>query len=142
MTSSDDVPEVCALLPDSPDFDDIYARGIRAACVAAGVRCERVDQQLFDETSLARVYGRINSADLIVADLTGRDPNVFYETGFAHAMGKVVILLVRDARDIPFDLHHYPHIVHEGQIEELRNELMRRVKWFLDQPRRARQNQS
>jgi len=76
--------------------------------------------------------------DLVVADLSGRDPNVFYETGFAHAMGKVVILLVQDVADIPFDLQHYPYIVYAGHIEELRTELTRRVKWFLDQPLNAK----
>ena len=138
MTPNDDPPAVFVLLPDSADFDDLYARGIGAACADAGVRCERVDQQLFDETILARVYSRINAADLIVSDMSGRDPRVFYETGFAHAMGKVVILLVREARDIPFDLQQYPHIVYDGHIDELRHELARRVKWFLDQPLAAR----
>jgi|SRR5579862_3389713 len=138
MLPTDAVPLVFALLPDSPGFDELYARAVSAACADAGVRCERVDQQLFDETTLARVYSRITSADLVIADMSGHDPNVFYETGFAHAVGKVVILLARDARDIPFDLQHYPHIIYDGQIEPLRTELTRRVKWFLDQPLAAR----
>jgi hypothetical protein len=43
-------------------------------------------------------------------------------------------LLTQDAADIPFDLQHYPHIIYEGSIVQLKNELERRVAWYLEQP--------
>ena len=43
-------------------------------------------------------------ADLIVADLTGQNANVFYEMGFAHALNKDTILLTQTIGDVPFDL--------------------------------------
>ena len=48
----------------------------------------------------------ISSADLIVADLTGQNPNVFYEVGIAHTLEKPVLLLSMSIEDIPFDLRH------------------------------------
>ena len=48
--------------------------------------------------------------------MTGRNPNVFYETGYAHALGKHVILLTQEAKDIPFDLKHYQHIIYAKRI--------------------------
>ena len=121
-------------MPFDKAFRDAYELGIKAACIEARAYCERLDEQIFHENMLQRVYNQIAKADLIIADMTGRNSNVFYETGYAHALNKKVILLTRDADDIPFDLKHYPHIVYGGSIAELKTELTRRVKWFLEQP--------
>jgi hypothetical protein len=65
--------------------------------------------------------------------LTGRNPNVFYETGYAHALGRPVILLTASAADIPFDLKHYPHVIYGNRIADLKEQLKRRVEWHLSQ---------
>jgi len=122
-------------MPFASEFDDIYKLGIKAACQEAGTYCERVDEQIFQENILERVYNQIGKADIVVADMTGRNPNVFYETGYAHALGKHVILLTQHADDIPFDLKHYPHVIYEGKITRLKDELHRRVHWAITNPR-------
>jgi hypothetical protein len=98
------------------------------------VYCERVDEQIFQDSILERVYKQIAPSDIIIADMTGRNPNVFYETGYAHALNKRVILLTQHAADIPFDLKHYPHIVYESRLTYLKEELTKRVKWCVDNP--------
>jgi hypothetical protein len=125
-------PVIFVLTPVDAAFDEIYAF-VRAACREAEVDCERVEQTIFDEINLARIYHRIGAADLIVSDLSGQDPIVFYETGWAHALGKIVILLARDGADIPFDRQRYPHIVYGDHPADLKTELARRLRWFLDQ---------
>jgi len=67
--------------------------------------------------------------------MTGRNPNVFYETGYAHALGKKVVLLTQKADDIPFDLKHYQHIIYAGRIADLIPELEKRVRWAIQQPK-------
>jgi hypothetical protein len=118
------------LMPFDHSFNDIYEFGIKGACSDVGVYCERVDEQIFLGSMLDRIYNQISRADLLVADMTGRNPNVFYEVGYAHALGKNVILLTQKSEDIPFDLKHFPHIVYGTQIKDLRIELARRVKHF------------
>ena len=66
--------------------------------------------------------------------MTGRNPNVFYETGYAHALNKKVILLTQKISDIPFDLTHYPHIIYDGKIIKLKEELKKRVDWLIKNP--------
>lgn len=121
-------------MPFDPSFKDLYELGIKSACSDAGAYCERVDEQIYDESILQRVYNQIAKADLIVAEMTGRNPNVFYEVGYAHALGKRVILLTEKVEDIPFDLQHYPHIVHGKRIVDLKPELSKRVRWCIENP--------
>src|SRR5215510_3429797 len=94
---------VFVLMPFHEDFRDIYELGIKQACIDAGAYCERVDEQIFHENILERVYNQIAKADIIVAEMTGKNANVFYETGYAHALNKRVILLTQNVEDIPFD---------------------------------------
>jgi hypothetical protein len=120
-------PFVFVLMPFDIDFNDIYEIGIKEAAEAAGAYAERIDKQIFTENILERLYNQINKADVVVADMTGRNPNVFYEVGYAHALGKIVILLTKKADDIPFDLQHYPHIVYGNSLSGLRSDLS---KWL------------
>src|SRR5215216_6741008 len=117
------------LIPFSDEFSDIYELGIKAACRDAGANCERVDEQIFIDSILQRIYEQIEKADVIVADMTGRNPNVFFEVGYAYALKKRVILLTQQAEDIPFDLKHYPHIVYQGKIALLKSNLERKIRW-------------
>ncbi len=137
MDSTTPKPFVFVLMPFDPSFDDAYQLGIKAAVEEAGAYCERVDEQFFDERILDRIYNQIAKADVIVSDMSGRSPNVFYETGYAHALGKRVILLTQNAADIPFDLKHFPHIIYQGSIRSLKTELVRRITWAIRNPDRS-----
>ena len=53
-----------------------------------------------------QIWKGINSAKVLVAELTTRNPNVFYELGLAHALNKPVVLISRNEGDVPFDLQH------------------------------------
>ncbi len=127
-------PFIFILMPFESDFDDIYELGIKAACTDSGAYCERVDEQLFEGTILDRIYNQISRADFIIADMTGRNSNVFYEVGYAHALNKRVILLTQNDEDIPFDLKNYPHIIYSSRITALKKELKKRVTWAIANP--------
>lgn len=126
-------PFVFVLMPFDEKFDDTYKFGIKGAAEDAGAYAERVDEQIFQEGILERIFNQINKADVVVADMTDRNPNVFYEVGYAHALGKIVLLLTQNADDIPFDLKHRPHIVYAGKIEKLREKLTQRLIWAISE---------
>ncbi len=134
MPATKPKPFVFVLMPFDSSFDDTYKLGIAAACNEAGAYCERVDDQIFEERILERIYNQIAKADIVVADMSGRNPNVFYETGYAHALGQRTILLTKKADDIPFDLKPYPHIVYGDSIAYLKDELTRRTRWYIEHP--------
>ena len=126
-------PFCFVLMPFDSAFNDIYEFGIKGACSEAGLYCERVDEQVFLGSMLDRIYSQISRADLLVADMTGMNPNVFYEVGYAHALGKNVVLLTSVASDIPFDLKHFPHIVYGSEIKTLRTSLAKRLSQLTEQ---------
>lgn len=129
-------PFVFVLMPFDKKLNDTYKFGIKGAAEDAGTYAERVDEQIFYDGILDRIFNQINKADVIVADMTGRNPNVFYEVGYAHALGKIVILLTQNVDDIPFDLKHRQHIVYAGQIETLRKELTGKLIWAIAESKR------
>ncbi len=97
-------PFAFALMPFAASCDDLYQLAIEAACADAGADAERVERQIFSGNILDRVFRQIAMADLIVADMSECNANVFYEVGQAHALGKTTVLLTQRGEDIPFDL--------------------------------------
>lgn len=123
-------PFAFVLMPFSPAFDDVYKLAIQAAALEADITAERVDEQKFSGTILERVYRQIETADFIIADMTGQNANVFYEVGYAHAHRKLCTLLTQDVADIPFDLKQHRHVVYGGSLATLKTSLMAEFSWL------------
>ncbi len=117
------------LMPFSEDFLDIYQLGIKEAANELDIRAERVDEQLYKEGILDRIYNQIEIADIIIADMSGRNPNVFYEVGYAHAKNKLCIHITKETTDIPFDLQHHRHIIYGNSIATLKERLIENLAW-------------
>lgn len=124
-------PFAFVLMPFDYEFDDIYKLGIQPVAQDLNIVAERVDEQTFSESILERIYRQIQTADLVIADMTGRNPNVFYEVGYAHALQKPCTLLTQRAEDIPFDLKHHRHLIYEKSIQRLRQQLKAELIWIL-----------
>ena len=120
-------------MPFSEEFDDIYKMGIKETATSLDIKAERVDEQIYQEGILERIYRQIEAADIIIADMSDQNPNVFYEVGYAHAKEKTCILLTKNSNDIPFDLKHHRHIVYDGSISKLRDSLVNDLNWAKSQ---------
>lgn len=84
-------------------FQHIYEPAIRKA----GLRPVRADADIFGTGKIIdQIWVGINSAKVLLAELTTRNPNVFYELGLAHALDKPVVLISSNGDDVPFDLKH------------------------------------
>ncbi len=98
--------DIFMIMPFAEAFQPIYEDHIKP--VAEGLRqtIKRGDN-FFGKTSIMTdIWSAINNAKLVIAECTGRNPNVFYEMGIAHSLDKPVIMLTQNMEDIPFDLRH------------------------------------
>lgn len=118
------------LMPFDGRFDDIYRIAIKETARDLDIIAERVDEQIYSESILERIFRQIDAADFVIADMTGQNPNVFYEVGYAHAKSKICTLITQDAADIPFDLKHHRHIVYGSSLQSLRDALTREFEWL------------
>lgn len=120
---------------DMADVQRVYTDHVKVVLEqACGLRCERADD-IYDISGVMQsVWEGINRARLIIADLTGRNPNVFYELGIAHTLGKPVIMLTQSMDFVPFDLRHLRCIVYDYKpkdVERLEKALQRTVRTVL-----------
>jgi hypothetical protein len=129
------------LMPFNQRFQDVYEIGIKEAASQVGIVANRLDEQVFVEGMLERIYRQIEAADIIVADMSEQNPNVFYEVGYAHAKDKLCILLTNEAKDIPFDLKHRRHIEYKGSLSFLRQELTKNLEWAKSEIENRRESQ-
>ncbi|MBA7493139.1 hypothetical protein ES702_03694 [subsurface metagenome] len=104
------------LMPFDNRFDPIYGNIIKKVIKKFGLNCKRADEIFGTEPIIKDIWGHIQKARILIADITGRNANVFYELGLAHAINKEVILITQNIRDIPFDLQHYRCIVYEDSV--------------------------
>ena len=104
------------LMPFDEKFTPIYENIIKTVVESAGLECKRADEIFGIKPIIEDIWEYIQKARILIADLTRRNPNVFYELGIAHAINKDVILITQDLKDLPFDLKHYRCIVYEDSV--------------------------
>lgn len=93
--------------PFAPPLGDYYEKIFKPAIEKAGLNPVRADADIFGTGKIIdQVWRGIIEAKVLVAELTTRNPNVFYELGLAHALEKPVVLVSANENDVPFDLHH------------------------------------
>jgi nucleoside 2-deoxyribosyltransferase len=91
-------------MPFDPDFDDLYHYGLSAAIRSSGLLSERIDQAVFTGSVVEKVKEKIATATIVVAVLTGDNPNVFLEVGYGWGCGKPTVLLRKDGSELRFDV--------------------------------------
>lgn len=116
------------IMPFGSDFNDVYKLGIKATAKECDVDAKRLDDDFFDTNMVEEIYKKINDADFIIADMTGRNPNVFYEVGYADAKNKLVLLLTKNVKDIPFDFKQRLHIEY-SDVSSLKEKLKDKLDW-------------
>jgi hypothetical protein len=95
------------MMPFAEPIGSYYKSIYETAITKAGLRPIRADDEIFATGKIIdQVWDGITAAKVLVAELTGRNPNVFYELGLAHALNKPVVLVSSNQSDVPFDLKH------------------------------------
>lgn len=109
---------VSAMMPFEMSFDVVYGT-LKDASRLAGLRCRRADDIWENPAVIQDVVSLIDKSRVVIADCTSRNPNVFYEIGIAHTLGREVILITQNESDVPFDLRHLRYIKYLNNQEGL-----------------------
>jgi len=100
---------IAVMTPFAPEFEEVY-HAISGAAFLSGFTTLRAKDIWQHSTVIQDVFSLIFRAHIVVCDFTGKNPNVFYEAGIAHTLGKHVVPITQSQADIPFDLQHHRYL--------------------------------
>lgn len=121
---------VSFMMPFSGAFTSVY-QDVKAVLEADGYQCQRADDMWVHAHIMTDIIELLCTSAVIVCDLSGKNPNVFYEAGIAHTLGKEVVLITQSHDDVPFDLRpiRYLHYLNNGEGRaKLAKEILTRVQ--------------
>jgi hypothetical protein len=119
------------MMPFGTWFDRYYQEIYIPAIKDAGLEPVRADELFTTGSVVEQIWEEINKAKLLLADLSGKNANVFYELGLAHAACKPVIFTASNTGDVPFDLRHLRVIIYEVQEPDWGNKLRKQITDYL-----------
>lgn len=109
---------ISVMMPFRVELSNVYDT-IKRAAQDTGFYCKKVDDIWEHSTVIQDVFSLIFQSYIVVCDLTGKNPNVFYEAGIAHTLGKHVVPITQSDDDIPFDLKHHRYAKYLNNAEGL-----------------------
>lgn len=116
---------------DNPVMDNLYKYGIKEVVEAAGFEPRRVDDYEFRGRITDQILQGILTSQIVIAECSAANKNVFFEIGYALGNKREVVFLVDEAKNIPFDLKDFRFIIHHGSIDTLRAQLKSRLDYFI-----------
>lgn len=122
-------PQVFSI-PDKPQNEKLVSvmfpfsyphtfEAIKGTCVKLGLDCLKGDDIWKNSTFIQDIFELIYTSRVVVADFSGKNPNVFYEVDIAHTLGKTVIPLAQHIDELPSDLRHHRAIIYANNGEGL-----------------------
>jgi len=112
--------------PDDHTLVDVL-EAVKEAAARCGVHAERVDEPQSSERITDRILDSIRRAEYVIVDLTNSRPNVFFEAGYAHGLGKIPIYFAKQGTKLEFDLKDYP-VLFFRNLKELKDSLEKRLR--------------
>lgn len=100
------------LMPFRRDFPPVFETHISAVCTRLGITVARADGIFSTRPFMDDIREAVVTARVIIADLTDHNPNVFYELGICHALGKDVVLITQN-HEVPSDVRHIRYLLYE-----------------------------
>lgn len=115
---------IAAILPVGKLFDRVFGEGIAPAAKEMGAECIRIEPEFSSPGRLGASCQNLESADLIIADITARNANVMFLAGYAQGIGREVLSLTQSGEDFPFDRSKHPPIIYGHDLAFLKAELL------------------
>lgn len=121
------------LLPFSPPFDEYYENIIRPAAKLSGLTTLKADEIYSTGPIIHDIWTQIWTSTVVIADVTGKNPNVNYELGICHTLGVPTVIITQHIEDVPFDYRHRRCICYDTQSSTWQRDLKRSIAETLKQ---------
>lgn len=122
--------DIFVLMPFNAKMQNVYTKHIKKMGEELGVNILRADDIFSPRPFMEKVWDGICAAQLVLADCTEKNANVFYEIGMAHTIGKKVVLITRSEKDIPADIKHFDYILYNYDPEGT-EQLLERLRTYI-----------
>ena len=113
-------------MPFGRAFSPAY-RHIRTAVIEAGLKCIRVDKVPHNRPMQEVIFELVEKSKLVVFLADDANPNAYYEAGFADALHKEVIIVVRAVDELKFDVSNRHAIIHENKLASMASQLRKKI---------------
>jgi nucleoside 2-deoxyribosyltransferase len=110
-------------MPFAPPHEEVFEEAVKPACEATGFECLRADYPLKAGSIIEHTIELIFEVDVLLADLSGSNANVFYELGVAHALDKHTIMICEQGAQLPFNVSTYRVIFYKRSVKGIQAEL-------------------
>lgn len=111
---------VVVMMPFHAGLSSVYD-SIKNSCVQADYRALRADDIWENSTIIQDIFSLIYRSSIVIVDFTEKNPNVMYETGIAHTLGKLVIPISQSIDDVPFDMRHHRVLTYYPNTQGLKD---------------------
>src|SRR5260370_11814382 len=101
------------LLPLRAPFLGYFEKLIKPAALEVGLVAIKADDIYGTRAVMRDIWEQIWQARVVIAIVTGKNPNVNYELGICHTLGIPTLLLTDKEEDLPFDYRHHPYITYK-----------------------------
>ncbi|HEX3051787.1 MAG TPA: cyclic nucleotide-binding domain-containing protein [Aggregatilineaceae bacterium] len=108
--------DILMIMPFRDDLTAVYENYVKRVASKLGLVIKRADDFFSQHSIVSEIWAVTNAAKLVIADCTTKNPNVFYELGIAHTLGKPTIQISQQINDIPFDLQQWRYILYDPSI--------------------------
>ncbi|MGG6265485.1 SUMF1/EgtB/PvdO family nonheme iron enzyme [Leptolyngbya sp. AN03gr2] len=124
-------PECFVIMPFRDPFNDYYKNIIKPAAESVGYEVIRADEVYHPTAFIQTIWDCILKADVVIAEMTGMNPNVLYELGLCHAINRTVIMITQKIDDVPSDLRHINNIRYDTTraiwVDDLKRAIQRMI---------------
>jgi hypothetical protein len=124
-------PKAFVVMQFTEEFDELYNQVVKRVCNELNMDTVRADDIYGPGQIISDISQQIREAQFIIADITPKNPNVYYEVGFAHALKKETILLAEKSTPLPFDIASFRVVFYNNTIggkPKVEEDLRRHIK--------------
>ena len=126
MTSMRKQQSCFVAMPFDQSYDSIYSQ-IRRCISSLSYQSIRVDHQTFTKSIVEKIFEEISDSKVVIFLANDKNPNAYYECGYAIALGKEVLMVTDHYSNLPFDIRDRNAISYGSDLKKLERELSRRL---------------